>query len=199
MLLVLEDSHKEHLSFLSKVDVEVVKEFCRISMEFIRKGSNPKVYQGAAQKLGVGAETVQHGVEGLMYLLSESSKLMLNEIDFQDSIITLGFSEELMSVLLELYLANRGEIRSVLSHMSMDLPHYHSLEWRFDVQLASRSLRHQTTPQVLMKLHIKDNDTTDTHLLQTDPVNLVHLTQVLDAALQEMKSPYCRRIARNIK
>ncbi|XP_076454262.1 COMM domain-containing protein 2-like [Babylonia areolata] len=199
MLLVLEDSHKEHLAFLSQVDVAVVQEFCRISMEFIRKGSNPKVYQGAAQKLGVSAETVQHGVEGMMYLLSESSKLMLNEIDFQDSIITLGFSEELCSLLLELYLANRSEIRSILSHMSMDLPHYHSLQWRFDVQLASRSLRHQITPQILLKLQTKDGEETDTQLLQTDPVNLVHLTQVLDAALQEMKSPYCRRIARNIK
>lgn len=168
-------------------------------MEFIRKGSNPKVYQGAAQKLGVSAETVQHGVEGMMYLLSESSKLMLNEIDFQDSIITLGFSEELCNLLLELYLANRGEIRSILSHMSMDLPHYHSLQWRFDVQLASRSLRHQVSPQVLLKLQTKDGEDTNTQLLTTDPVNLVHLTQVLDSALQEMKSPYCRRIARNIK
>ena len=64
----------------------------------------------------------------------------LNEIDFQDSIITLGFSEELCSLLLELYLSNRNEIRSILSHMSMDLPHYHSLQWRFDVQVNLTSL-----------------------------------------------------------
>jgi hypothetical protein len=67
------------------------------------------------------------------------------------------------------------------------------------VQLASRSLRRQTTPQVTLKLETKDGEQTEMHVLQTDPVNLVHLTQVLDAALQEMKSPYCRRIARNIK
>ena len=28
----------------------VVREFCRISLEFILKGSNPKVYQAAARK-----------------------------------------------------------------------------------------------------------------------------------------------------
>jgi hypothetical protein len=61
----------------------------------------------------------------------------LNEIDFQDSIITLGFSEELRALLLELYLANRSEIRTILANMSMDLPHYHSLQWRFDVQVWS--------------------------------------------------------------
>ncbi|CAC5362954.1 COMMD2 [Mytilus coruscus] len=199
MLLMFEDHHKEHLSFLTNTDIDVVKEFCRISMDFIRKGANPKVYLGAAQKLKVEPETVQHGVEGLMYLLTESSKLMLNEIDFQDSILTLGFSEEMRQTLLQLYLQNRKEIRNILSEMSMDLPHYHNLEWRFDVQLGSRSLRRQTTPTVLFKLHTEESGLRETTVLQTDPVNLVHMTKVLDEALQEIKSSYCRRILRNIK
>ncbi|ESP04952.1 hypothetical protein LOTGIDRAFT_211760 [Lottia gigantea] len=199
MLLVLEDEHKKHLSFLPSVDIAVVKEFCRISMEFIRKGTNPKVYTSAAQKLGVEANSVQNGVEGLMYLLTEASKLLLSEIDYQDSIMVLGFSEELRSMLLELYIEHSGEIRTILSELSMDLPHYHNLEWRFDVQLASRSLRRQITPQVLFKLHTETYGERKTQVLQTDPVNLVHLTKVLDEALQEMKSPYCRRIVRNIK
>lgn len=124
---------------------------------------------------------------------------MLNEIDFQDSIMTLGFSTEMQQTLLQLYLQNHREIRTVLSEMTMDLPHYHNLEWRFDVQLASRSLRRQTTPNILFKLHTEDSGIRETHVLQTDPVNLVHLTKVLDEALQEIKSPYCRRIVRNIK
>lgn len=112
---------------------------------------------------------------------------------------TLGFDEDTRQTLLEIYLQNRREIRTILSEMTMDLPHYHNLEWRFDVQLASRSLRRQTTPTVLFKLHTEDSGVKDTTILQTDPVNLLHLTKVLDEALQEMKSPYCRRIVRNIK
>ncbi|KAL5004456.1 hypothetical protein ScPMuIL_017912 [Solemya velum] len=199
MLLMLEEQHKKHLSFLTSVEIDVVREFCRISIEFIRKGANPKVYQGASQKLGVSVETVQNGVEGLMYLLTESSKLMVNEIDFQDSIMTLGFSEGLRQELLELYVQSRHEVRCILSEMAMDLPHYHNLEWRFDVEVASRSLRHQTTPKILLKLHTEDSGKKEVKVLQTDPVNLVHLTNVLDGALQEMKSAYCRRIVRNIK
>ncbi|KAL4219941.1 COMM domain-containing protein 2 [Mactra antiquata] len=199
MLLMFDDKHKNHLSFLTDIDISVLQEFCKISIEFIKKGANTKVYQSAAQKLGVSAETVQNGVEGLMYLLTESSKLMINEIDFQDSILTLGFSEEMRQALLELYLDRRKEVRAILNQMSMELPHYHNLEWRFDVELASRSLRHQVTPTVTMKLHTEENGTTSTQVLQTDPTNLVHLTSVLEEALQEIKSPYCRRIVRNIK
>ncbi|XP_072033858.1 COMM domain-containing protein 2-like [Amphiura filiformis] len=139
MLLVLEDEHKEHLAFLTKVELSVLQEFCHIAMEFMRKGSNPKVYLTAAQKLDVDADTVRHGVEGLMYLLTESAKLMVNEIDFHDSILTLGFSKDLKEELLRLYKEHCKEIRAILSKMSMDLPHYHNLEWRLDVELASRS------------------------------------------------------------
>ena len=32
------------------------------------------------EKLGVDASTVQHGVEGLMYLLTECSKLMVRNV-----------------------------------------------------------------------------------------------------------------------
>ena len=65
----------------------------------------------------------------------------LNEIDFQDSILTLGFSDEMRQTLLQLYLQNRKEIRMILSEMSMDLPHYHNLEWRFDVQVTTDRVR----------------------------------------------------------
>lgn len=61
--------------------------------------------------------------------------MQLTEIDFQDSILTLGFDEGTRESLLEVYLQNRREIRTILSEMTMDLPHYHNLEWRFDVQV----------------------------------------------------------------
>lgn len=198
MLLVLDDEHKEHLSFLSSVESVVLQEFCKIAVEFMRKGINQKVYQIAAQKLSVDKETVKHGVEGLMYLLTESARLMVSDLDFQDSIAVLGFSEDLRKELLALYAEHRAEIRSILGEMAMDLPHYHNLEWRLDVELASRSLRHQTVPTVLMKLHTEDCGKRDVHILQTDPVNLVHLTQALEGALAEAKTQHCRRIIRNI-
>ena len=80
----------------------------------------------------------------------------VNKIDFQDSIMVLGFSEELNKILLQVYQENCKEIRSILSVMSMDLPHYHDLEWRFDVQLASRSLSRQAQPNILLRIHTKD-------------------------------------------
>ncbi|XP_047419832.1 COMM domain-containing protein 2 isoform X1 [Sciurus carolinensis] len=144
MLLDLSEEHKEHLAFLPQVDGAVVAEFGRIAVEFLRRGANPKVYEGAARKLGVSSEAVQHGVEGLTYLLAESARLMISELDFQDSVFVLGFSEELNRLLLQLYLDNRREIRTILGELAPSLPSYHSLEWRLDVQLMrAHAARHR--------------------------------------------------------
>ncbi|XP_072111089.1 COMM domain-containing protein 2 [Mobula birostris] len=199
MLLVLSDEHKEHLGFLTRVDAAVVGEFCRIAVEFLKKGSNPKIFEGAARKLNVSTETVQRGVEGLMYLMTESSKMMISEVDFQDSVLVLGFSEDLNKLLLQLYLDNRREVRQILSELAPDLPHYHNLEWRLDVQLASRALRHQMKPLLTLKLHLEQNGGRNASVFQTDPATLLHLIRKLEQALGEMKTNHCRRIVRNIK
>ncbi|NXC22623.1 COMD2 protein, partial [Corythaeola cristata] len=164
-----------------------------------RAGQGTAICAFSKGKLNVGTDTVQQGVEGLMYLLSESSKLMISEVDFQDSIHVLGFSDELNKLLLQLYLDNRKEIRSILSELAPKLPSYHSLEWRLDVQLASRSLRQQIKPAVTLKLHLNQNEDQTAQVLQTDPSTLLHLIQQLEQALGEMKTNHCRRIVRNMK
>ncbi|GAB6028229.1 COMM domain-containing protein 2 [Chamberlinius hualienensis] len=199
MLLVLDDEHKKHMQFLVDLDQNVIAEFCRISMEFIIKGANHKVYQSAAEKLSVDSSLVQQGVEGLMYLFAESAKLLLNETDFQASVIALGFSESTQSEILQHYNEKVKDIRSVLLTMPMGLPHYSDLEWRCDVQIASRSLHHQIIPNTLLKLTVANKETENVKFLQSDITNLVHMTEVLDQALQEAKSQHSQRIKRHIK
>ncbi|KAM4629023.1 COMM domain-containing protein 2 [Polymixia lowei] len=200
MLLVLSDEYREHLVFLPKVEPAVVVEFGRIAVEFLKRGINPKIYEGAARKLNFPMETVQHGVEGLMFLLTESSKLMISELDFQDSVLVLGFSKELNQVLLQLYVDNRKEIRSILTQLAPCLPSYHNLEWRLDVQLARRSLRQQVVPMVTMRLLLAtDGGNNTSRVLQTDPSTLLHLIATLETALAAMKTNHARRILRNIK
>lgn len=198
MLLVFGDEHKEHLGLLNTLSTDVVHEFCRISVEFLRKGINAKVYQTASQKLGVESSLVQNAVEGLMYVLLEASKRSLSEIDFQDSLKAVGLSEELQQALLQQYVDNRAFIRSIQKELSMNLPHYTNLEWRLDVKVASRSLHHQLEPSVLLKLHTEDSGHSDVTVLAADPSNLLHLTRTLEDALHELNTVHCRRILRHL-
>ncbi|XP_057697625.1 COMM domain-containing protein 2 isoform X2 [Corythoichthys intestinalis] len=201
MLLVLSEEHKEHLHFLNKVDAAVVGEFGRIALEFLRRGISPKVYEGAARKLSVPVEMVQHGVEGLMYLMTQSSKHMLSEADFVDSVLSLEFGDELNQNLLQMYQQHGSEIRSILSLLPRNLPAYHNLQWRLDVQLASRSLRQQTVPSfsILLQLTHGRGSDSDAKVLRVDPSTLLHLLSILEGALAALKSTHARRVLRNIK
>ncbi|XP_074734409.1 COMM domain-containing protein 2 isoform X2 [Strix uralensis] len=174
MLLVLSEAQKADLGGLPPLGTAAVGELGRLAVELLRRGAAPRACEAAARKLNIGAEAVQHGVEGLTYLLTESSKLML-------------------------YLDNRKEIRRILSELAPKLPSYHSLEWRLDVQLASRSLRQQIEPTVTIKLHLNQNEDQSAQVLQTDPSTLLHLIGQLEQALGEMKTNHCRRIVRNMK
>ncbi|XP_029988920.1 COMM domain-containing protein 2 [Sphaeramia orbicularis] len=198
MLLVLSEEHKDHLGFLPKVPTAVVAEFGRIALEFLRKGTSPKIYEGAARKLCVPVDVVQHGVEGLMYLMLESSKHMISEVDFLDSVLVLGFNEDLNQTLLQLYLQHHSQIRSVVNQLPFNPPSYHNLEWRLDVQLASRSLRQQLIPVLTVQLLLSGHSNSS-QVLQTDPSTLLHLISTLETALTAMKSSHARRILRNIK
>nr|CAD7426636.1 unnamed protein product [Timema monikensis] len=174
----------------------LLQDFCKLSLDFLRKGPNPKLYQTAAQKLNVSPEVIRNAVDGLVHLLVESCRNKLDEQDFQDSVLALGFSEQQQQTLSTFYHSKKEEIQSALLRPTLDIPHYQDLDWRVDIQLASRALHHQVTPLVSMKLSLDNGQCVP---LQTDPNNLLHMTQVLEQALQEAKGQHTRRIQRTFK
>ena len=98
------------------------------------------------------------------------------------------------------------------------LPHYAGLEWRLDAIVSSRALPSnsipQATPIISMKLKLRstsanhgsvdnmeseeENSKETQVLLQTDPVNLCHITDVLENALKEARSQQFRKLQRQL-
>ena len=98
------------------------------------------------------------------------------------------------------------------------IPHYAGLEWRLDAVVASRGLpiieESNVSPIITMKLKLlcpPVNPVSDNHpsnadmctnlqelILQTDPVNLCHITEVLEKAVREASSQQLRKLQRQI-
>lgn len=160
------------------------------------------MYATAADKLSIEIDSVQNCIYGLVNLLLLSCKHGLGESDFRDSILTLGFNTEQQNILHKFYESKKREILEIISKLKVNEPHYHDLNWRFEVQVASRSLLEQVTPLITLDLTLKTlkNDLSDTqHLhLQTDVTNLVHITQQLENALFESRSKHSRKIQRSL-
>ncbi|MPC96905.1 COMM domain-containing protein 2 [Portunus trituberculatus] len=88
------------------------------------------------------------------------------------------------------------------------MPQYKNLEWRFDILVGSRSLRHIAEPLLTLQLSLdagseskagREEETCDKLLLQTDPNNLLHITSVLEDALHEARTHHSRRVQRYLK
>ncbi|XP_076166877.1 COMM domain-containing protein 2-like [Ptiloglossa arizonensis] len=202
MLLTLKPDHKKHVLLLTEHAPQVLQDFCKLALDYLQKGPNIKLYNAAAQKLEVEVNVIKNSVEGLVNLLLESCRYKLNSEDFRDSVIALGFSEDQEAILSKLYNTKKDEVLNVLTNIGFKLPEYQNMEWRFEVQLASRSLLKQVAPLITLDLSIKNSDKNENveHvLLQTDPVNLLHIVQELEEALQEGRSQHIRRLSRVIK
>eukprot|EP00824_Muranothrix_gubernata_P026291 TRINITY_DN909_c0_g1_i1.p3 TRINITY_DN909_c0_g1~~TRINITY_DN909_c0_g1_i1.p3 ORF type:complete len:120 (+),score=19.82 TRINITY_DN909_c0_g1_i1:300-659(+) len=119
-------------------------------------------------------------------------------MDFSDSLLTLTFSEESKKTLTSFHMEHRATTRAILAERQPDLPHYTDLEWKLEVQLASRCLRQQAQPRFVLKLGT-DGTAPQSFLLQADVANLRHLGTELEDALKELRKAHARRIMRNIK
>lgn len=119
-----------------------------------------------------------------------------------DSLKTLNFSEEQVSILWQFVTNKKSFMENILKQNTTKDLRFRELEWRMEAKIASRTLLHQAVPIITMKLHL-DSETINERklklhsdqqrtkkevLLQTDPNNLVHIIEVLEEALIESKT-----------
>eukprot|EP01098_Paradermamoeba_levis_P011776 TRINITY_DN5079_c0_g1_i1.p1 TRINITY_DN5079_c0_g1~~TRINITY_DN5079_c0_g1_i1.p1 ORF type:complete len:225 (+),score=46.73 TRINITY_DN5079_c0_g1_i1:81-677(+) len=198
MIIILTEKQKADLAILSQIPSQVIPEFFKLSMQFIRSGSNKSLFVGAAKQLSIDVNTIAAAVESLSYLFTQSAKSNINEIDFVDSLISLPFDEEQKETLKSLYLENKAEVRSILGELSFELPKYHNLDWRLDVTLASRAMRNIVEPVYILRLETKEPEM-KVYTFECNFNNLKFLVEELEMALNQTKTAHCRRIMRNIK
>ncbi|KAG8034824.1 hypothetical protein G9C98_007900 [Cotesia typhae] len=117
-------------------------------------------------------------------------------------VISLGFIDDKEPLITNLYTSKKPELESSLSNIGFKLPEYHNMEWRFETQIASRSMLKQCDPFVTMDFALKNSDDSQKlqHIiLQSDATNLLHVAEELEAALLEGRSQQIRKIKRSVK
>lgn len=203
---------QEQLGLLTQQEPAVVGEFCKLSLQLLRQGGvKPRVFASAANKLDVQPQQVEDAVRGLIFLFMEGIQIAISSENFQQMVAKCGFSSEASEIILKVFEENREEFNQYLTKMGVQVPRYRDMEWRFDILVGSRSLHHIAEPLMTLQLSLdntnslgnenssKTSNGPEKLLLQTDPNNLVHMTKVLEEALQESHNHHFRRITRHIK
>jgi COMM domain containing 2 len=136
-----------------------------------------------------------------MWIFIENSRQSLNEKELKESLQLVGVKPELIDEINTKCNECINLIKTYLKTTKIiDTLAYDDLEWRLDVKVASRSLNKCIEPEIIMKLNLADHLLQkQVHLIQTDPNNLINLTNKLEDALNEIKTNYSRRVMSHIK
>ena len=211
------------LVFVLSQETDVLHQFAEIALQF-GKGdrSGAASFPGVAEELGVESEAVEGGVAALSYIFVQSARLSLSTDDFERALREeAGFTEEdALEIMRSLFNDNREALRNVLvaADASLPIPRYHNLEWRLEVQVASRSAHHTAEPSFTLQMdtilpakrggnatnRVGSNSGTAnatggcTEAWTASVSDLSHVTQKLDQALKESRSVASMRIRSNV-
>ncbi|XP_063845127.1 COMM domain-containing protein 2-like [Scylla paramamosain] len=206
--VTLPEDLQANLSLLMTQDTPVVKEFCRLATQYFRQEVKPKVFGSAATKLGVQPSQVEDAVQALVFLLIRCAQVSTTTSELHSLSTSLGFTEDAAQVLTDAYTSSEAEVKEYLKTQAVKTPQYKNLEWRFDILVGSRSLRHIAEPLLTLQLSLdagsnsklgREEEACEKLLLQTDPNNLLHITSVLEDALHEARTHHSRRVQRYLK
>ncbi|CAF0918035.1 unnamed protein product, partial [Didymodactylos carnosus] len=186
--------------FLSDFSLVAV-EFCRVTIGFLANGINSKLITNAANRLQLDQDLVRNTIENLMWLYTECAKSKISVESLEESLKLFGFNDVIRQTIVECYTTQSSQLQSALIDLSLSLPKYKDLHWRFDVQIYSRNIRHrQVEPYFILKLSITDVYGKDhCHLLQCDPLTLLHIVEQLENAINNLRSNHCRRIMQTFR
>jgi len=141
-------------------------------------------------------------VEGVVTFITQATRAKLSSDDLIEALEGLDVNKSIAECLGKAYGKHQTFVRdalSLLDSQSSNLPYYSNLEWRFEVQIASRALKNQTEANVLLKLELERGNGGEFENISCNPANLVHLLDTLEEALIEGRSQHFQKISRHLK
>ncbi|XP_055346750.1 COMM domain-containing protein 2-like [Paramacrobiotus metropolitanus] len=197
----LDETAASHLKYVQELDADTAEEICKVAFQFLQSGIQARLIDKAAKRLEWPTEKLQQLLEALMEFYRSAARVDVSKEDLELVITqSLRLSTEYAAILSEFYSTIRSDLRNILANLSFSEARYKDMEWRFEVEIASRTLHNRLRPVVYLQLQLEqDGNQTTSHTLQMDIPTLLHVTEELEQALQDIKSNHAKRIMRHIK
>jgi hypothetical protein len=109
----------------------------------------------AAGKLKSTEAAVEEGMNALGFLMLEAARVGLSDAPMVVEALginDLALDDEAKAAIAGHFAEHITELRKIISGQQLTTPHFRDLEWRLDVQIATRSVRQIVEPTYLLKL-----------------------------------------------
>uniref|UniRef100_A0A914V7P3 COMM domain-containing protein n=1 Tax=Plectus sambesii TaxID=2011161 RepID=A0A914V7P3_9BILA len=188
------------LKFFDGCDAATCEACCKVAADFLRTGINAKMYTPAANRLNTTVAKLRTATEALMLLLTDASKHQLST-DAVSTALSESSLERNLCVALSAVYADIGEhlVATLNSMVPRLLPEYSGVQWRIDVEFASRALFHFCKPSITLQLKVKTSDGCENQLLLSiDAAALKRLVAELERALATLRSREYRKLMNRV-
>ena len=202
---------------LASLNKDLVLPICKLAINaFLGKESISEFAPFLKQNTELTADKAKFLLRAIQEIFYESTKVNLNEQDFFESLKLIGITDAAQDM-YSVYQEHRLYLREALKP-GITTTSYSNLRWRVEVQVARKTMLQEALPKITLCLTLgtkrkankdsedltivaKPGELTDLKhvILQMDPKTLTRITHILEGALREMVTPYCRRVMRHIK
>jgi hypothetical protein len=221
----LRDLVGEDLKILNKLTAPLCTELCQVGLTFLSQGAKKGTFKKAASALSVEEDAVAGAVMGLCEVMLEAAKLNLSQAEFIGSIGDVSMPEENRRAVSTFYEENKSILKDRIassgnalskaggtSGASQSFPEYRSLDWRFEINVASRQNHDSYQPLYTLRLDTATPAATGASgadaegaggalstIFTSDYTTLKSVSEALDEAVAEMKTAHSKRVMRYIR
>ncbi|ETO33184.1 hypothetical protein RFI_03923 [Reticulomyxa filosa] len=164
---------KEDCSLLNNLDQKCMwkrlftflkKRFCQVAVSSIVEGIDNDALLSLAESLKQEPEAIQKIIRALAEIFTVSASSGVEPIS--DS----GFNQfaEMVGLNAQAYVEVHIKLREILKQFEIQVPSYRKLDWRLDVQLASRASQRRVDPVFLCQLEIASKTPPSVTDIKTD-------------------------------
>ena len=156
-------------------------------------GAKTTVFRKVASRLGVDEAQVEGAISSTARVFLEASRLRQSEGDFVASLREAGLSIEACSALWSAYDDSRVELEDAGARTASALPLLQGLEWRLEVEVASRTRQGEVPLAVSASSGATSSRLVPSYTLRLDtlaPAASASSAGIEDAATREVSSLY---------
>jgi len=221
----LRDLVANDLKILSKLTSQLCVELCQVGLTFLTQGAKKGTFKKAAAALSIEEDAVAGAVMGLCEVMLEAARLNLSQNEFGGSIGDISMPEENRRAVTLFYEENKAILKDRITASGSDVskvggtsgstqsfPEYRSLDWRFEVNVASRHNHDSYQPLYTLRLDTATPAATGASgsdlqgaggatstVFSSDYQTLKSVSEALDEAVAEMKTAHSKRVMRYIR
>ncbi|KDO28844.1 hypothetical protein SPRG_20043 [Saprolegnia parasitica CBS 223.65] len=190
---------------LATLTPQQLEEFCSMLPLVAAPGTAEKKLKRKltrhASQYGWSAVDLDKATSSLCFIFADAAKRGSSAQELVTSLMALRLSHDHLGVLAAYYEAQREAIKAATAwNPSLDVPAYHDLSWRLDMEVGTRLLHHKASPALSLSLETREkHGAVAARTMAADYATLRTLHASLKDALKEAQSTHCGRVQRYLQ